>query len=253
MYGRQWVAPAAAVLLASCALGLGCRKQTETVSAAAPASQPMPPAAEPPPQPTSSESAESLQATPPAKAVAKAGPEPKPAPSLQATEREPTATLQPTEAPKTTAPGTSGPRPAPHETPKAGSSQTVARSSLNWENSLTSALSKASSTNTPVLALCYAKDYGDVWRLRTEGMNDPEVAALAREFICVLVDLDQNREAREKYRIRAVPTVLFLSPAGDLVHSFQGFGSAARLAGEIRKATGKLAAGRAGRAGSGSE
>jgi thioredoxin-related protein len=99
-----------------------------------------------------------------------------------------------------------------------------------WETSFASASTNASKAGLYMLLDFSGSDWcGWCVKLDKEVFSKPEFKAFAgKQLVCVLVDFprqkkqskkekDQNAELAKKYGIRGFPTVILLSPEGDLV------------------------------------
>ncbi len=72
-------------------------------------------------------------------------------------------------------------------------------------------------------------------QMLSETFHDPQVVRMAKQFICIQVDVEQNPELCQTFQVRSLPTVQLLSsraipltrlighvPAKDLVGQMQG-------------------------------
>jgi len=103
------------------------------------------------------------------------------------------------------------------------------RESIVWENYSRESLVKARVENSPVFIDFYADWCEPCHELDVITYSNPEVVRLARRFVMLKADLtagdDPAVEAlMEKYRIRGVPTLVFLRPDGGEMTSLRGTG-----------------------------
>jgi len=66
-------------------------------------------------------------------------------------------------------------------------------------------------------------------QMEAEAFNDAQVAALSRQFTCILVDADKEPAVCEEFRIRGYPAIQFLTPQGVPLNRMVGKQSAAEL------------------------
>lgn len=126
-------------------------------------------------------------------------------------------------------PGGGEPQPSTPSSSPARAARNVA-----WTVGLDLALGTAKQQGRPVLAVCVYRDVGGSALLRGQAFQDPELSELAQRFVCVIVDLEKDTEAAKRLQTKAAPTVLVLSPSGDVLARMQGYGSPRALAGVLR-------------------
>jgi thiol:disulfide interchange protein len=71
--------------------------------------------------------------------------------------------------------------------------------------------------------------------------KDPVVVELAKEFVCVLVDGDEEREICARRQVSGFPTVELISPAGTPLGRLVGWQSAPGLVNSLQAALGRYA------------
>ncbi len=104
-----------------------------------------------------------------------------------------------------------------------------------WSTDLEAAKQQAAAENKAVLVAFTGSDWcGPCIELKTTVLDTPEFEAYAKDkFVLVLVDapretpiapelMERNTRIGQKYRVQALPTVLVLSPEGQLVGGFLG-------------------------------
>ena len=106
----------------------------------------------------------------------------------------------------------------------------VKAEAADWETDFTKASTNASKSGSYMLLDFSGSDWcGWCMKLEEEVFSKPEFKAFAKEsLVCVLLDFphqkkqdkklkDQNTALAKKYGVKGYPTVLILSPEGDLV------------------------------------
>ncbi|MDR0310411.1 MAG: thioredoxin family protein [Acidobacteriota bacterium] len=104
-----------------------------------------------------------------------------------------------------------------------------ARESINWESYSMENLVKAREERRPVFIDFYADWCVPCRELDEKTYSDPEVVRLARRFVMLKADLTAAEDPAvktlmEKYRIRGVPTLVFLRPDGGEMTSLRETG-----------------------------
>ena len=90
--------------------------------------------------------------------------------------------------------------------------QAMGAYAISWSSNLESALKKVKRNKKPVMVDFYTNWCGWCDKLDSDTYSDRKVNRLARDFICVKVNGDRDRDAVKKYNIRGYPTILFLAP-----------------------------------------
>ncbi|MFH1189891.1 MAG: thioredoxin family protein [Candidatus Omnitrophota bacterium] len=96
---------------------------------------------------------------------------------------------------------------------------------ISWQSDLDSALDRADSSGDPIMA-----DFYTTWchwckKMDSDTYSDMTVNSLAKDFICVQIDADRNRETARKYSVSGYPTVIFLNSSGDVIQTVTGYRS----------------------------
>ncbi|MCL2877754.1 MAG: thioredoxin family protein [Acidobacteria bacterium] len=103
------------------------------------------------------------------------------------------------------------------------------RESVVWESYSRESLVKAREERRPVFIDFYADWCEPCHELDAKTYSNPEVVRLARRFVMLKADLTAGddpavKALMEKYRIRGVPTLVFLRPDGGEMTSLRGTG-----------------------------
>ncbi len=114
-----------------------------------------------------------------------------------------------------------------------------ASSKLKWLPSLPDALRLARDEGKPVMIDFFSPRC--VWCkvLDQKTYLDPEVQKLSDKFILVKVYVDRDYRSAAKYRVAALPTVVFLNSKGTVIHRVVGFRDARPFLAEMKKALSK--------------
>lgn len=94
---------------------------------------------------------------------------------------------------------------------------------IDWRFDFASALKEAKTNSIPVMVDFYTGWCGWCKKLDSDTYSDQKVNALAKEFICVKLDAEKNRDIALKYNIRGYPTILFFDSNGAEQHRIIGY------------------------------
>jgi thiol:disulfide interchange protein len=124
---------------------------------------------------------------------------------------------------------TSTPRP-PRRQETPGSQVTkVARGKLEFVQGYADGYQQARYRKRPMLVFFTASWCGYCHQMEAEAFNDGQVARLSRQFVCILVDADQEPDVCREFRIHGFPAIQFLTPQGVPLNRLVGKQSAAEL------------------------
>ncbi len=96
--------------------------------------------------------------------------------------------------------------------------------SVRWVTSLAEAREAASRAGKPLLVEFGAKWCGFCKKLDRETFSQESVVRFVNDsFVAVQIDVDKEPELARKYEIGGLPTVVFLSPGGEVLARLEGF------------------------------
>jgi thioredoxin-like negative regulator of GroEL len=113
------------------------------------------------------------------------------------------------------------------------------KAGLKWEKGFDEALKKAKASGKPVMIDFWAEWCGWCHRLDQTTYVDPRVVKLGQDFVVVKVDTEaggRQTEIAEHYDVEQLPTILFVSPQGRVVHRVTGFQGPGRFPSSMEKA-----------------
>jgi tetratricopeptide (TPR) repeat protein len=85
-----------------------------------------------------------------------------------------------------------------------------AGNTVNWEKNLQAALDKAKEKDQMILVFFYKEDSKMCADFESYGINQPAVVELSKNFLCVKVERDKDKEDSARFGIKVVPVTLFL-------------------------------------------
>lgn len=96
---------------------------------------------------------------------------------------------------------------------------------VEWITDYKAALDAAKETGKPMLV-----DFTATWcdpcrEMERKFWPNPEVVELSKNFVCVRLNFDTERDVADKYLVRAIPNVVFAEPWGRGLNFQLGFGS----------------------------
>ncbi len=118
---------------------------------------------------------------------------------------------------------------------RSSSNQKQAGEAVRWTEDFDAALKEAAATGKPVML-----DFFATWCMPCKIMDrvtytDASVIDETKSWISVRIDVDRHAALAERYRIQAVPTIVFLNPDGTERSRLEGFASAGGLEGAMKK------------------
>jgi thioredoxin 1 len=95
---------------------------------------------------------------------------------------------------------------------------------LNWHTDLNSALDEAKKTGKNVIVDFYAPWCSACTYLDENTFSDPQVQEkLSKNYVVVKIDIDKNPDLASKYKVYAVPTIIFLDSSGNQIKRQEGY------------------------------
>ncbi len=101
---------------------------------------------------------------------------------------------------------------------------------IKFGTSIDAALKLAAKSKKPVFIDFGAEWCGPCKKMLNETYKDPSIVSRAKGFISVYVDIDKQPKVKEKYKVDAVPTVVFLNPKGAIITQSLGYIKAVKFA-----------------------
>ena len=117
----------------------------------------------------------------------------------------------------------------------------VERGQIQFVNDATIGLQLARQQRLPALLFFTAEWCTFCHQMEETAFMDATIGALAKNFVCVLVDADRHGELCRRFGIRGFPTVQFLSADGRKLHRLVGRQSASQLTSGMHAALSRLA------------
>lgn len=113
---------------------------------------------------------------------------------------------------------------------------TVARGAIQFVQGYAKGFSLARSLDRPMLLFFTADWCTYCHQMERDAFVDETVSALAKQFVCVLVDADQEPEVCEKFEVQGYPTIQFMTSRGVPLNRLTGRKPAGQLAGHMEAA-----------------
>lgn len=107
---------------------------------------------------------------------------------------------------------------------------------ISWVTSFDEGLRIAKEKNCPLMVDFFASWCGWCVKLDEETYTNKDVIQLAQRFVCVKVDVDTDRKTPAQYGAKSLPTILFMSPDGKVIHQVVGYRNSEDMIEEMKKA-----------------
>lgn len=104
---------------------------------------------------------------------------------------------------------------------------------LNWSTDLNMALQEAQKTNKTIIIDFYASWCGSCNQMEKDTFSNSQVQQKLNDYILVKVNIDQNPNLVQQYKIYSVPTLVFLDPNGMEIKRLNGYQSPQKLLNQI--------------------
>ena len=95
--------------------------------------------------------------------------------------------------------------------------------SIDWITDLSAAKEMAKSEGKPMFIDFHADWCSWCRRMDVDTYTDLKVAELAKQLICVKIDTDEQPDVAENYRIRGLPTTVFLTSEAKKIDIIAGY------------------------------
>lgn len=105
-----------------------------------------------------------------------------------------------------------------------------------WYYNIDEAAKIAAATNRPMMVDFMASWCGPCKMMDAEVFQSARFKDVAKDFVLVKIDVDEQKSVAQRYGISAMPTVKFVRPSGDAFHEFVGYGGPEQVFGEMAKA-----------------
>jgi thiol:disulfide interchange protein len=115
---------------------------------------------------------------------------------------------------------------------------------IDWVKNYPEGLRLARESGKPVLVYFTADWCGPCQELKKYVWSDKRVIAVSKQLVNIYVDTDQNPDTLAAYKVLRIPTVFFLSPAGEIVMKYAGDYSAADFAKQMSSLAAKYPKGK---------
>lgn len=111
---------------------------------------------------------------------------------------------------------------------------------IKWYENFDGGLAEAKRTGKPIMIDFYTDWCGWCDELDKKVYTDSDVIKLAEDFISVKIDADVDEETKEKYRVRAYPTIIFTDSQGKEINKIVGYKKAPAFAQSMSQALAKV-------------
>lgn len=120
--------------------------------------------------------------------------------------------------------------------------KTRSRDGIAWRRDLDAAKQEAKQSGKPILVDFFATWCGPCKKMDSQTWNDAEVSKQLDAWIPVKIDVDQHQELAASYKVKGVPTLVFLGPDGRLLSTFVGFAGPDEVLGLMKEARSQVKA-----------
>lgn len=115
--------------------------------------------------------------------------------------------------------------------------QQVAKAELiDWQRDFEKAKEIAKSENKPMMIDFYTDWCGWCKKLDSDTYSNKEVAELAKEFICVKINAEQQQKLAKEFGVSGFPYIVFLTAQGSQLSNVPGYLPPERFLKEMKAA-----------------
>ena len=100
---------------------------------------------------------------------------------------------------------------------------------IQWRDDFDQAVKDAVAQHKPMMVYFYTDWCGFCRKFEGGVLCDWTVKKLAKQFICVKVNADKNKELASRYEVTGYPEVLFLDSNANVIAKHQGSGMGAKF------------------------
>jgi len=122
-----------------------------------------------------------------------------------------------------------------------GAKLLTSRGSLHFVKDVESGCNLAAEKGLPCLLFFTADWCTYCHEMEDTAFLDPEVAQMAKKFVCVLVDADHEKEICDQFSVSGYPTIQFVSSRGQVLNRLVGRQSAQQLVAGMQAALKRFA------------
>lgn len=94
--------------------------------------------------------------------------------------------------------------------------------SFKWASSYSAGMEQAAAEQQPVFLAFKASWCPPCHYLENEVFTRPEMKGLLKDWVPIHVDVDENRRVAASYDVGILPTLLFLTPDGEVIERHEG-------------------------------
>jgi thiol:disulfide interchange protein len=114
--------------------------------------------------------------------------------------------------------------------------KTISRGKIDFIQGYSDGYQRAQEEGKPMLVFFTAQWCNFCHQMEAEAFADSQVVQLASQFVCILVDADQEPAVCQEFRVRGYPTIQFLSARGVPLNRMTGKRPAQQVAAQMQAA-----------------
>jgi thiol:disulfide interchange protein len=114
--------------------------------------------------------------------------------------------------------------------------KTISRGKIDFIQGYSDGYQRAQEEGKPMLVFFTAQWCNFCHQMESEAFTDSQVVQLASQFVCILVDADQEPAVCQEFRVRGYPTIQFLSARGVPLNRMTGKRPAQQVAAQMQAA-----------------